>query len=153
MATRAVTLLRRKGVPHRIVRYDHLRKGAVFAADATGTPLHRTVKTLVVEVGAGEFILALMPGDRRLNLKSVANLLQVKRAQMAGREAAERLTGYPVGGISPFGTRQRLPVVLERTLLDHARVLVNAGRRGLMVALDPRCLVDVLGCRIADLAG
>jgi len=151
MSTRAIAVLKRHKADFYVVRYRHDEKGAAFAAAATGTPIDLTVKTLVADLGRG-YALALMPGDARLNLKRLARVMGVKRAAMADTDSAERLTGYKVGGISPFGTRQRLPAVMDRRLLAAPRVLINAGQRGVMVALAPGTIVDVLGCKVADLA-
>ena len=152
MSTLAIRALKQKRVPFELLEYDHQEKGAAFAARATGVPLARTVKTLVVDLGQGEYALALMPGDRELNLKALARRLGVKRAVMADTRTAERLTGYLVGGISPFGTRQAFRVVMERGLLDHPSVVINAGRRGVMVKMDPWDIVGVLGGQIAAIA-
>ena len=117
MSTRAIAWLKQRKISHEVVFYDHAEKGAAFAAQAVGFPLARTVKTLVVDLGGGAFGLALMPGDRELALKKAAKAFGVKKAAMAAVEAAERLTGYHPGGISPFGLRHRLPAVMEEGLL------------------------------------
>jgi Cys-tRNA(Pro)/Cys-tRNA(Cys) deacylase len=135
-----------------VVSYDHEEKGAAFAAEAVGFPLDRTVKTLVVDLGGGSFGLALMPGDRKLSRKKAARAFGVKKAALAAADAAERLTGYHVGGISPFGLRQRLPAVLEAGLLVHETVLINAGQRGIMLKMAPGAIVAALGCQAASLA-
>lgn len=151
MSTRAIVFLQRRKVPHEVVRYVHEEKGAVFAAEAVGFALEAVVKTLVVDLGGRSHLLALVPGDRRLDLKKLATACGVKRAAMVEPAAAERITGYLVGGISPFGTKQRLPVLMERRLLDHDRVLVNAGRRGTMLKLAPGVVVNALGCGTAEI--
>ena len=107
MSTRAIKFLRQKKVPFDVLKYDHSEKGAAFAAQATGMPLERTIKTLVVETGPKGFHIALVAGDRQLSLKKMAKACSVKRAAMADTKTAERLTGYLIGGISPFATRQR----------------------------------------------
>jgi len=93
-----------------------------------------------------------MPGDRELALKKMAKACGAKKAAMATPETAERLTGYHVGGISPFGLRQRLPVVMEEGLLKHAAVMINAGQRGVMLKMVPGDIVKATGCRVAPLA-
>lgn len=143
MSTRAVAWLKQKKISHEVVQYDHEEKGAAFAAAAVGFPLAQTVKTLVVDLGGGSFGLALMPGDRQLSLKKAAKAFGVKKAAMAAVEAAERLTGYHVGGISPFGLRQRLPTVMEEGLLAYETVMINAGQRGLMIKMAPD---DIRAC-------
>ena len=83
MSTRAIHFLKQRRINHEVVKYDHQEKGAEFAAHAVGFPLERTVKTLVTDLGGKRFCLALMPGDRRLDLKRMARACAVKRAVMA----------------------------------------------------------------------
>ena len=121
-----------------MVTYDHAEKGAVFASEAVGFPLPQTIKTLVVALDNRNFALALMPGDRQLSLKKAAAACGAKRAAMADTQTAERLTGYLVGGISPFGTKKMLPVVMEAALGGYDEVLINAGQRGMLLKMSPR---------------
>lgn len=151
MSTRAMAWLKQRKIPHAVVSYDHAEKGAAFAAQAVGFPLAQTVKTLVVDLGGGSFGLALMPGDRELSLKKAARAFGVKKTAMAAADVAERLTGYHVGGISPFGLRQRLPVVMEESLLTYDVVMINAGRRGIMLKMAPGDIVAVLWCQTMSL--
>jgi Cys-tRNA(Pro)/Cys-tRNA(Cys) deacylase len=149
MSTPAIEFLLGQRLPFDIVRYDHLEKGAGFAARATGFPLERTVKTLVVAAAPDRHLLVLVPGDRRLDLKRLARALAAKKAGMADSATAERLTGYRVGGISPFGVRQPLPVVMDQTLLAFEAVLLNAGRRGTMLKMSPADIRAGLNCTVA----
>jgi Cys-tRNA(Pro)/Cys-tRNA(Cys) deacylase len=150
-ASRAVTFLKRRGVDFDVVTYDHQEKGAAAAAEATGFPLSDTVKTLVAEVAGTGPVLALMPGDRELSLKLLAKAFSGKRAAMTDPAAAERLTGYLVGGISPFGVRKALPAAMEAGLLNRDRVLINGGGRGLMLRMTPGDIAAALDCRIVPL--
>jgi Cys-tRNA(Pro)/Cys-tRNA(Cys) deacylase len=151
VSTRAVVWLKQKNIPFDVVHYDHEEKGAVFAARAVGFPLEQTIKTLVVHLGGKAFGLALMPGDQELSLKKMAKAFGVKKAAMAEAAAAERLTGYHVGGISPFGLRQRLPAVMEASLLTHENVMINAGQRGAMLKMAPGDIVKAIGCEVKAL--
>lgn len=151
MSTRAIRYLLQNRVAFEVVEYDHRCKGAAYAAQATGFPLSRTAKTLVL-AAAGRYALALMPGDRQADMRRLAAVLSVKRVEMADAASAERLSGYRIGGISPFGFRQRLPVVMEAGLFSHETILINAGRRGLMLKMAPAAIRDALGCRVADIA-
>lgn len=151
MSTRAIAFLKAKKVRHAVVKYDHRAKGAEYAAQAVGFPLSQTVKTLVVGLDNGDFALALMPGDRQLSMKKIAAVCGAKRADMADTATAQRLTGYLVGGISPFGTQKRLAVVMEQSLRAHPEVMINAGRRGTMVKMTPEDIVQLLKTKIADL--
>jgi Cys-tRNA(Pro)/Cys-tRNA(Cys) deacylase len=148
MSTPAIRFLNQRGALFEVVRYAHRRKGAGFAALATGFALERTLKTLVMDLREGGFGLVLAPGDRQVDFKLVARGFSVKKAAMAGAAAAERLTGYHAGGISPFGTRQPLTVLMEEAILAHDRVLVNAGLRGLMLLMSPADIRAALDCRV-----
>jgi Cys-tRNA(Pro)/Cys-tRNA(Cys) deacylase len=152
MSTRAILFLKKKNIPHQVVKYEHTEKGAHFAATATGYPLEITVKTLVVELGRKDYCLALLPGHRELDLKKLASAFKVKRSAMVEIKTAERLTGYLVGGISPFGTRQRLETILESSILNFQEILINAGQRGVMLKMAPDDLVTALGCEVASIA-
>ena len=152
MPTRAIQVLEQKKIPFEVVKYDHEEKGAAFASKAAGFPLERTVKTLVVDLGEKRYILVLMPGDRQLSMKRLARVRGVKRAAMADTLTAERLTGYLVGGISPFGTRQKLPVMMEESILQFEKILINAGQRGTMLKIAPEIIHTVLDCTVADVA-
>ena len=152
MPTRAIAYLKKNKIPHEVVKYDHQEKGAEFAAKATGNPLEITVKTLVVELDRKRYCLALLPGHRELNLKKLASSSGCKRTAMVDTNTAQRLTGYLVGGISPFGTQQRLETVMESSILDNPEILINAGQRGMMLKMDPEDIVKVLGCEVASIA-
>ncbi len=150
--TQALRVLQQKGIAHEAREYEHREKGAEFAAQALSWPLEAMAKTLVAALGDGSHVLCVLPGTVELSLKSLARLTRTKTARMATQEEAERLTGYLVGGISPFGTRRPLPVWVHDGLLAHPRIGVNGGRRGLIVFLAPQALVDGLGAQVADLA-
>lgn len=152
MSTRAIAYLKKKNIPYEVVKYDHEEKGAEFAAKATGYPLERTVKTLVVEYDRKSYCLALLPGHRELDLRKLAALCGVKRCAMVDIKTAERLTGYLVGGISPFGTRQRLETFMEESILANEEILINAGQRGVMLKMAPGDIAAALGCRVMSIA-
>ncbi len=149
--TRATQFLAKRKISFEVIQYDHEEKGAEFAARATGFPLQKTVKTLVAEVSDQGFVLALMPGDQQLSLKLLARAFSAKRAAMADTADAERLTGYLVGGVSPFAARQAMPAAMEQTLLEHDQVAINAGQRGVMIKMAPKDILRVLKARAVDL--
>ncbi len=152
MTTRGIQFLKKKGVRHHVVKYDHKEKGAEFAAQAADFPLDQTIKTLVVALDADRWVLVLMPGDRQLSMKKIAKACGAKRAAMADTTTAQRLTGYMVGGISPFGTQKRIEAVMDHSLQHHKQVMINAGQRGIMVKLAPEDIVKTLGAAAADLS-
>lgn len=150
--TSAQRFLRQKKVPFEAREYDFKIKGAEYAAEALDWPEEAMIKTLVVALSDGSHALCLLPAGAELSLKNLAREAGVKGARMTTPEEAEKLTGYHVGGISPFGTRKALPVWLHAPLLGFERVAINGGHRGLIVFLDPAAIRDVLGARVADLA-
>jgi Cys-tRNA(Pro) deacylase len=152
MSTRAIQYLKQKGVPYCVAEYKHLEKGAKFAAQALGMPLEKTIKTLVVDLGRKGHILALMPGDKELSLKKLSRILSVKHVEMVDPATAERLTGYTVGGISPFGTQRKLPVIMDKCLLKFNAVAVNGGKRGVMLILKPHDIVRAANVTIGEIA-
>jgi Cys-tRNA(Pro)/Cys-tRNA(Cys) deacylase len=121
------------------------------AAQALGLDPAQVFKTLLADVD-GAVTVAVVPVDRSLDLKALAAAASGKRAVMAEPAAAERLTGYVVGGISPLGQRRRLPTVLDVSALEWNTVLVSAGRRGLDVELAPGDLVRLTGAVTAPIS-
>ena len=138
-------VLRRHGVAfvERPYRYEP-HGGTRVSARELGVDEHAVVKTLVMEDEGGRPLIVLMHGDREVSTQRLARQIGAKHIQPCAPETAERHTGYQVGGTSPFGTRKALPVYVERSVLDLARVYVNGGRRGLLVELTPADLVRVL---------
>jgi Cys-tRNA(Pro)/Cys-tRNA(Cys) deacylase len=151
MSTRAIQLLRQKKISFDVVSYEHEEKGAEFASKATGFPIEKTIKTLVVDLGNKKYAMVLMPGDKLLGLKQLAKACGVKRAAMADAATAERLTGYHVGGISPFGTKQKLPAIMDQSLLGFDRVLINGGQRGTMLKIAPKDIIKAIDCDVFPL--
>ncbi len=149
--TRGTRALRDSGVAFTVHTYRHTAKGALPAAAALGMAPARVAKTLVI-VADGEPAFAVLPGDVELSLKRAARALGARTAAMAAPAEAERLTGYVTGGISPFGSRRALPVLLELSLIEHETVLVNAGGRGILVELAPEDLVAASGAVVEELA-
>ncbi|HYM84662.1 MAG TPA: Cys-tRNA(Pro) deacylase [Candidatus Dormibacteraeota bacterium] len=159
-ATPALLALRRAGVAHSVHEYelDEARARTegrhaygLEAAAALGVPAERIFKTLVASVD-DRLILALVPVSAELDLKRLADAAKGRRASMAEPAAAERATGYVVGGISPLGGRRPMPAVVDASALDHPSVLVSAGRRGLQVELAPTDLVRLTRATVAPIA-
>lgn len=152
MSTRAIKVLTKHRIPFEVVTYEHLEKGASFAAQAIGFDLSKTVKTLVVEIPGKKPVLALLPGNRQLVLKKLAKVLGVKKVKMADITTAERITGYKVGGVSPFGIDPKLNVVMEAAILDHAQVAINAGQRGMMLIMASEDIEAVTYAKVASIS-
>ncbi len=156
-ATPATSALAAAGVEHAVRPYAHDPAAAAAdgfgqeAAAALGVAPERVLKTLVVAVD-GRLAVAVLPVTGRLDLKAMAAALAGRRAAMAEPAAAERATGYVVGGISPLGQRRRLPTVVDASAAGHATVLVSGGRRGLDVELAPGDLLRLTGGVVAAIA-
>ena len=141
----AVRQLRQAGVDFSEHHYDYLaRGGAPHAARELGLDVHDTVKTLVFADDKTQPLLVLMHGDCEVSAKSVARQLGLKTLTPCTPEAAHKHTGYQTGGISPFGTRRRMPICVEATVLELDRIYINGGKRGFLVGISPRSLHDIL---------
>ena len=134
---RAVQLLKERGISFEVAEYEHVEKGALFASKAIGMPGEQTIKTLVVQFATNEYFVVLMPGSKTVHFKKLAKTHGAKKAGMVDPATAERLTGYQVGGISPFGMKQHLRVIIDAGLLAFDKVAINGGRRGLMLVMSP----------------
>ena len=151
--TPAVRFLREKEVEFAPRLYDYVEKGgARESARQLGVDEHAVVKTLVFETNEKKPLIVLMHGDREVSTKNLARLLGVKSVEPASPERASKLTGYLVGGTSPFGTRTKMPVYLEQSVLALEKIYINGGKRGFLVEIDPRILKDTLDATDVDVA-
>jgi Cys-tRNA(Pro)/Cys-tRNA(Cys) deacylase len=152
--TPATTALTRLGLAFELHPYDHDPAAASYgleAAAALSVPPGQVFKTLLV-VGDSGLAVGIVPVDRQLDLKAVAAALGHKKVAMAEPSAAERSTGYVVGGISPIGQRKALPTVVDASAMAFERVYVSGGRRGLDISLAPSDLVTATRARVAPIA-
>ena len=151
--TPATVALTRAGVPFTVHPYDHDPRAESFgleAADALGVPPERVFKTLLADAG-GRLVVGIVPVTGQLDLKALARAVGASRAVMADPAAAQRSTGYVVGGISPVGLKRAHPTVLAETATAHDTVFVSGGRRGLDIELAPADLVRVTGATTAPI--
>ncbi len=151
--TAAQRVLDQAGVDYQLQPYPYVERGGARASsEALGVPLHAVIKTLVMEDDAGKPLVVCMHGDREVSTKALARVLGCKRVQPCTPAVAQRHSGYQVGGTSPFGLRRAMPVLVEQSVLSLPRIWINGGKRGLLVAMDPQVLVDVLGARPVEVA-
>lgn len=139
--TPAIRILRERKVDFTPHLYDYVEKGgAKESARQLGVDVHAVVKTLVFETNEKKPLIVLMHGDREVSTRNLARFLSVKSVEPVTPETASRLTGYLVGGTSPFGTRAKLPVYAEKTIFDLERIYINGGKRGFLVEIKPEVL-------------
>jgi Cys-tRNA(Pro)/Cys-tRNA(Cys) deacylase len=151
--TPATVALTKAGIAFSLATYDYdpgAERVGLQAAEALGVAPSMVLKTLMAEVD-GKPVCAIVPSDDEVSMKKLAAAFGGKSAQMMKPDAAERLTGYKVGGISPFGQRKKVPTAVEETALANAEVYLNGGQRGLQVRLKPADAVAALGARIVPL--
>jgi Cys-tRNA(Pro) deacylase len=147
-ATPATEWLRAHGVPFGEHVYDYVdRGGTAESARQLGVDEHAVVKTLVMHDERGEPLIVLMHGDREVSTKNLAREIGTKSVEPCTPEAAQRASGYQLGGTSPFGTRKTLRVFVEASVLELPSILINGGRRGYLVSIAPAVLLDPLRAR------
>jgi Cys-tRNA(Pro)/Cys-tRNA(Cys) deacylase len=145
-ATPALATLVKAGVPHEILHFEVITD----LSDSTDIAPEQVFKTLIIAL-PHELAAAIVPVPSKLSLKAAAAALGVAKASMAEPAAAERATGYVVGGISPFGQRKRLRTVVDASALGWDRVLCSAGKRHWDVAVAPHDLIRLTGAITADI--
>jgi len=151
--TPATAFLKKHGVGYteHIYAYEE-HGGTAVSARELGVPEHEVVKTLVMEDEAKRAFIVLMHGDRKVSTKNLARQIGVKKVEPCTPETASRHSGYLVGGTSPFGTRKKLPVYVEKSVLDLQKVYINGGRRGYLVAIATADLARVLDLKTVEAA-
>jgi Cys-tRNA(Pro)/Cys-tRNA(Cys) deacylase len=151
--TRATLALGNFGVNFTLHIYDYdpdAERIGLQAAQALGVDATRVLKTLMGQVDRKP-VCVIVPSDREVSMKKLAAAFNGKSAEMMHPADAERLTGYHVGGISPFAQKKRVPVAIEQTALRETSVYINGGQRGLQIELDPNDARRVLGAIVAAL--
>ncbi len=154
--TPATAFLKAHGVAYTEHPYEYLEHGgAQHSAQVLGLDPFTVVKTLVMEDEKARPLLVLMHGNRTVSTKNLARQIGAKSVQPCKPEVANRHSGYLVGGTSPFGTRKQMPVYVEESILSLPRIVLNGGRRGYLVGIDPQACVKLLAakpvnCALAD---
>ena len=143
--TPAIRVLRAEKVEFTTHLYVYEDKGGTaVCARELGFPEHAIIKTLVMEDDRENPLIVLMHGDRQVSTRELARILGVKSILPCSAEKATRLTGYLVGGTSPFGTKRVLPVYMEEAILDLPQIYINGGKRGFLVGVSPQDAERVL---------
>lgn len=152
--TPATQALAKLGVGFSLHTYEHdPLRGAygLEASEALGIPPERVFKTLVAEADTG-LAVGVVPVTGQLDLKALAAAVGGKRAAMASPAAAERATGYVIGGISPLGQRKRMPIVVDASAMKFGTIYCSGGRRGLQIEIAPTDLVRAAAAAVAPIA-
>ena len=152
--TRAIEELHEAGAVFSVHEYEVEGSDASYGelvAGAIGASANRVFKTLIASVD-GDATVGIVPVTRQLSLKALARAAGGKRAQMVEAKDAERMTGYVVGGISPFGRRKKLPVFIDESALEYETVYVSGGQRGIQIELEPRLLLELVPAKTAPIA-
>ena len=151
--TPATTFLKAHRVAYTEHEYDYVEHGGTRVSSLSLNILeNHVVKTLVMEDEDAKPLIVLMHGDRKVSTKNLARQAGRKRIEPCRPEVAQRHSGYQVGGTSPFGTKKRLPVFMERSILELERVYINGGRRGFLVAIAPGEIVRTLAPQLVEVA-
>lgn len=146
--TPATAWLRQRGIAFTEHPYTYVdRGGTEESSRQLGIPHNQVVKTLVMQDERANPLIILMHGDMQVSTKNLARVIGAKSVEPCKPEVAQRHSGYMVGGTSPFGTRKSMPVYVEQTVLDLPKVLINGGRRGYLVGIEPNVLVKDLGAK------
>jgi Cys-tRNA(Pro) deacylase len=151
--TPATAFLAKHGITYTEHEFQYVEHGGTsHSSSSMGVPEHNVIKTLVMEDEKGDPLIVLMHGDRKVSTKELARQAGVKRIAPCKPEVATRHSGYLIGGTSPFGTRKRMPVYLERSVLALDRIYINGGRRGYLLGMPPDVLPRLLQAVLVDVA-
>lgn len=143
--TPAIRVLRENKVDFTPHVYEYVERGGTkHSAEVLGVDEHAVVKTLVFETNEKKSLIFLQHGDWQVSTKILARILKVKTIAPASPERANNLTGYLIGGTSPFGVKTKMPVYAETTIFDLKKIYINGGKRGFLIEIEPKILGQVL---------
>src|SRR5262245_6093993 len=139
--TPATMFLKAQKIAYTEHEYEYVERGGTeVSASSLGVDEHHVVKTLVMQDEAAKPLIVLMHGDKTVSTKNLARQAGRKRIEPCKPDVAQRHSGYQVGGTSPFGTRKRMPIYAERSIMGLPKIYINGGRRGFLVGIDPKAL-------------
>ncbi len=142
--TQATMFLKANKIAYTVHEYEYVEHGGTeVSAASLGVDEHHVVKTLVMQDEDAKPLIVLMHGDRKVSTKNLARQAGRKRIEPCKPEVAQRHSGYQVGGTSPFGTKKKMPIYAERSILDLPKIYINGGRRGFLVGIDPKELLKL----------
>ncbi len=143
--TPAMRVLREKKVEFEPHVFEYIEKGGTkHSSEVLEVDEHAVIKTLVFETNEKKPLIVLMHGDLQVSTKELARVLKVKSVAPVLPEKANKLTGYLVGGTSPFGVKTKMPIYVEKTIFDLPKIYINGGKRGFLVSVDPKVIKDIL---------
>ncbi|MCB1025182.1 MAG: aminoacyl-tRNA deacylase [Acidobacteria bacterium] len=150
--TQAIRYLRQKNVDFVPHLFDYVEKGGTsHTAEVLGVDEHIVIKTLVFETNDKKPLIVLQHGDREVSEKNLARHLEVKSIVPASADRETKLTGYIFGGTSPFGIKTKMPIYAEHSIFDLPKILINGGKRGFQVEIDPKVLRDILDIEVVEI--
>ncbi len=152
--TPAIRLLKKQKIDFEVLTYEHDPKNTDFGNEVVeklGLPTDAVFKTLLVDIGAKDFVVAVVSMNKQLCLKKVAKAFGVKKATMADKQKAQTVTGYLLGGISPLGQKKRLKTLIDNEAKNHQAIYVSGGKRGLEIKLSPDDLSVLLNAPFCEL--
>lgn len=143
--TPAIRVLREKKIEFEPHVFDYVEKGGTrHSSSILGVDEHAVVKTLIFETNEKKPLIVLQHGDLQVSTKELARILKIKTVVPVSPEKANKLTGYIVGGTSPFGVKTKMPVYVEKTIFKLEKIYINGGKRGFLVSINPQILREVL---------
>jgi Cys-tRNA(Pro) deacylase len=151
--TPATRFLKQNRIPYSAHLYEYEEHGGTgLSAHALNLPEHAIVKTLIMEDENAAPLIVLMHGDRKVSTKELARQVGCKRIEACRPDVANRHSGYLIGGTSPFGTRRKMPIYMEKSILDLPLIHINGGRRGFLVGVHPHDLLKLLQPKLVTVA-
>ena len=152
--TNAARLLDKAGIAYTLIPYefDENDLAAQHVADSLGQDISTVFKTLVLHGDKSGYLVCVIPGDKEVDLKALAKVSGNKKVEMIPMKDLLQVTGYIRGGCSPIGMKKRFPTYFHSTAIDHERIYVSAGVRGLQIEISPETLIDFVSATVADVA-
>ncbi|MFQ3249194.1 MAG: Cys-tRNA(Pro)/Cys-tRNA(Cys) deacylase [Glaciecola sp.] len=153
--TPAILYLEKQKVEFELLEYEHDASNHNFANEAAeklSLQAERVFKTLVVEIDSDKFVVAIVPSNKQLSMKKLAKAVSGKKAILAQAKKVQNMTGYVLGGVSPFGQKKRLVTLLDISANNFKNIFVSGGRRGLELSISPTVFSECLNAKITDIA-